>query len=143
MTQLSGLERMQRIRDGADPAPSMAESLGFELVEVEDGAVAFEGSPSDAHLNSMGTVHGGWALTLLDSATGAAVHTTLEPGSVYATLEIKTNLVRALTPDSGRLRAEGRVVHRGRRVATSEARLVGADGKLYAHATATCMIMEL
>ena len=143
MTQLSGLERMQRIRDGADPAPSMAESLGFELVEVENGAVAFEGSPSDAHLNPMGTVHGGWALTLLDSATGAAVHTTLEPGSVYTTLEIKTNLVRALTPDSGRLRAEGRVVHRGRRVATSEARLVGADGKLYAHATATCMIMEL
>ncbi len=133
---------MERIRDRTDAPPSMSESLGFELVEVGDGTVAFEGSPSAGHLNPMGTVHGGWALTLLDSATGAAVHTTLEPGSVYTTLEIKTNLVRALTPDSGRLRAEGRVIHRGRRVATSEGRLVGADGKLYAHATATCMIME-
>ena len=143
-TTLSGIERMRRIRDGEDPPPSMAVSLGFDLVEVEDGAVAFEGAPSEDHLNPMGTVHGGWALTLLDSATGAAVHTTVPAGSAYATLEIKVNLVRPLTPGSGLLRAEGRVVHRGRRVVTSEGRLVGAaDGRLYAHATATCMIMEL
>jgi uncharacterized protein (TIGR00369 family) len=137
----SGLDRMRAIRDGeAPPAPIQA-TLGFELTEVDEGRVVFAGEPGERHFNPMGTVHGGFALTLLDSACGACVHTTLSADEAYATLEIKVNLVRALTAETGPVRAEGTVIHRGGRVATSEGRLVGErDGKLYAHATSTCMI---
>ena len=140
----SGLERMRAIRDGEAPPASIQDTLGFALVEVDEGRVAFVGTPTAAHLNPMGTVHGGYALTLLDSALGACVHTTLAGGEAYGTLEVKVNLVRAITVDTGPLRAEGKVVHRGGRIATSEARLVGEDdGKLYAHGTSTCMILEV
>ena len=137
----SGLERMRAIRDGEAPPASIQETLGFALVEVEEGRVVFVGEPSERVLNPMGTVHGGFAMTLLDSACGACVHSTLGVEEEYGTVEIKVNLVRPITPATGPLRAEGRVIHRGRRIATSEGRLTGErDGKLYAHATATCMI---
>ena len=142
-TGLSGLERLRAIRDGASAPAPIQETLGFALTEVDEGRVTFVGTPTSAHLNPMGTVHGGFALTLLDSALGACVHTTLGPDEAYGTLEVKVNLVRAITPDTGPLRAEGKVVHRGGRIATSEARLVGEDdGKLYAHGTSTCMILR-
>jgi uncharacterized protein (TIGR00369 family) len=140
---VSGLDRMRAIRDGEAPPASIQETLGFALTEVDEGRVVFVGEPSDRVLNPMGTVHGGFALTLLDSACGACVHTTLAADEAYTTLEIKANLVRAITPSTGPLRAEGTVVHRGGRVATSEGRLIGeSDGKLYAHAVATCLIFS-
>jgi uncharacterized protein (TIGR00369 family) len=143
MTSMSGLERMRAIADGALPPASIQETLGFALVEADEGRIVFVGEPSDRVLNPMGTVHGGFAMTLLDSACGAAVHTTLGPEESYGTLEIKVNLVRPITPSTGPLRAEGTVIHRGSRVATSEGRLTGErDGKLYAHATSTCLILS-
>ena len=141
MTERSGLDALRAIRDGEAPPASIQATLDFDLVEVDEGRVVFVGRPGEAYLNPMGGVHGGYAMTLLDSATGACVHTTLAPDEAYGTVEIKVNLVRPITPDTGPLRAEGNVIHRGSRIATSEGRLVGErDGKLYAHATATCMI---
>jgi uncharacterized protein (TIGR00369 family) len=125
---------------GEFPQPPMCELLGFRLVEVDDGRAAFEGTPEFQHYNPLGVVHGGLAATMLDSALGCAVHSTLPAGDAYTTLEFKVNLVRAITKDTGPLRAEGRIVHRGRTVATSEADLKDLSGKLYAHATTTCMI---
>lgn len=125
---------------GEFPQPPMCELLGFRLVEVVDGRAVFEGTPEFQHYNPLGVVHGGLAATMLDSALGCAVHSTLPAGDAYTTLEFKVNLVRAITKDTGPLRAEGRIVHRGRTVATSEADLKDLSGKLYAHATTTCMI---
>ena len=146
MTELAkatGLDVLRAIRDGEAPPASIQRTLDFDLVEVEEGRVAFVGRPGEAHLNPMGGVHGGWAMTLLDSATGAAVHTTLSAGEAYGTVEIKVNLVRPISPATGPLRAEGAVVHRGSRLATAEGRLVGErDGRLYAHGSATCMILS-
>jgi uncharacterized protein (TIGR00369 family) len=140
--QQTGLEQLFAIRDGtAAPAP-IQELLGFDLVDVTDGTAAFRYRPDARHRNPLGTVHGGVAMTLLDSAAGAAVHSTLSTGCGYATLETKVNLVRAVRPTTGTLIAEGTVVHRGRTVATAESRLVGADGTLYAHATSTCLILD-
>ncbi len=137
----TGLEQMQAIADGRAPAAPIQTLLSFELVEASPGRAAFTCTPTPAMANPMGSVHGGIAMTLLDSATGAAVHTTLAPGASYATLETKVNLVRAITPASGEVRAEGTVAHRGRRVATAEGRLIDAAGKLLAHATSTCLIL--
>ena len=138
----SGLAQLRAIRDATVPPAPIQEVLGFALVEVSEGATAFEYTPDERHRNPLGTVHGGVAMTLLDSATGAAVHSTLTDGAGYATLETKVNLLRAIKPTTGRLRAEGRVVHRGSAVATADGRLVGIDdGRLYAHATSTCMIL--
>jgi len=137
----TGLEQLLAIRDGiAAPAPIQG-VLDFDLVEVGEGAASFRYRPAAAHRNPLGTVHGGIAMTLLDSAAGAAVHSTLAAGSGYTTLETKVNLVRAVRPTTGPLIAEGVVVHRGARVATAESRLVDANGKLYAHATSTCLIL--
>src|SRR5260370_31548159 len=108
----TGREQLEAIRDGRIPRASIQDTLGFDLVEVGDGTTVFECEPNGGHLNPLGTVHGGLAMTLLDSAMGAAVHSTLEPGRGYGTLETKINLVRAIRPDSGALRAEGPVVHR-------------------------------
>ena len=116
--------------------------LGFDLVDVTEGTAAFRYRPDARHRNPLGTVHGGVAMTLLDSAAGAAVHSTLGDGSGYTTLETKVNLVRAVRPTTGPLLAEGSVVHRGRTVATAESRLVAEDGTLYAHATSTCLILH-
>jgi uncharacterized protein (TIGR00369 family) len=140
---VTGLEYMQAIAEGSHPRAPIQELMGFDLVEAEEGRTLFRSVPGEQHLNPIGTVHGGFAATLLDSCMGAAVHTTCADGEGYSTLEVKFNLVRAITPDSGEVEAEGRVVHRGRRVATAEGTLKRtSDGKLLAHGTTTCLILE-
>ncbi len=139
---MTGLEAMRAIIEGRVPPPAMAVTLGFRLVAADDGFVAFEGEPSARVLNPMGVVHGGWALTLIDSACGAAGHTTLPAGVGYGTLETKANFVRPIAATTGTLRAEGRVLARGRTILTAEAKLTDAQGKLYAHGTSTCMIQR-
>jgi uncharacterized protein (TIGR00369 family) len=140
---MSGVAFLEAIAQGILPPPPIAELLGFRLCEVEAGRVVFEGQPAACHYNPIGTVHGGYAATLLDSAMGCAVHSVLEVGMGYATLEIKVNLVRPITAETGPVRAEGTLLHRGRRTATSEARLVDANGTLLAHATCTCLLFPL
>jgi uncharacterized protein (TIGR00369 family) len=135
-----GLSFLRGVIDGRFPAPPMAQTLGFRLAAVEKGRAVFEGLPDHRHYNPLGVVHGGYAMTLLDSALGCSVHTTLDTGDAYTTLEIKVNLVRPLTKETGLVRAEARVLHRGRTVGTAEGELKDASGKLYAHATTTCMI---
>ena len=139
--ELTGLQRMQAIVDGSAPPAPIQLLLNFQLVEVHEARAVFECTPSGEMLNPLGSVHGGIAMTLLDSACGAAVHTTLAPGQAYATLETKVNLVRPITPDTGLMRADGSVVHRGGRVATAESRLTDGSGVLLAHATSTCLIL--
>jgi uncharacterized protein (TIGR00369 family) len=138
---MTGLEFLRAIRDGRLPSPPMAELLGFRLVEVDPGHAVFEVLPGERHYNPIGVVHGGLAMTLLDSAMGCAVQTQVPAGAAYATLEAKTNLTRAITSATGNLRAIGKLVHMGSRVATAEARLVDGEGRLYAHATTTCMVL--
>jgi uncharacterized protein (TIGR00369 family) len=140
--KLPGIEAMRAIISGDFPPPSISITLGFRLVEAELGFVAFEGEPSEGVLNPMGAVHGGWALTLIDSACGAAGHTTLPAGVGYGTLETKANFVRPITANTGTLRAEGRVLSQGRTIITAEAKITDAQGKLYAHGTSTCMIIR-
>ena len=139
---MSGLEFLRAIRDGRLPAAPMAQLLGFRLVEVEPGYAVFEIVPGEQHYNPLGTVHGGLAMTLLDSAMGCAVHTHMPDGKGYTTLEAKTNLVRTISAKTGRLRAIGKAVHVGSRVATAEGRLEDDAGKLYAHATTTCIVLD-
>jgi uncharacterized protein (TIGR00369 family) len=117
--------------------------LHFRLIEVAEGRALFEGLPSNAFYNPIGSVHGGFAATLLDSCMGCAVHSTLPAGRGYATLEIKVNLIRPLSGSTGPVRAEGRIIHSGRTTATSEGRLTDAQGKLYAHGTTTCAVFAL
>jgi uncharacterized protein (TIGR00369 family) len=138
---MPGIEFLRAIRDKRLPAPPIAELLGFHLVEVEPGHAVFEVNPGEQHYNPIGVVHGGLAMTLLDSAMGCAVQTHMPAGGGYTTLEAKTNLVRAITGTTGKLRATGKVVHLGKRVATAEGRLEDAAGKLYAHATTTCIVL--
>ena len=123
------------------PVAPIAELLGFDLVELGEGRASVELDPAERHYNPLGTVHGGIAATLLDSAMGCAVHTTLDEGEAYTTLELKVNYVRAITEATGRVVATGSVIHRGGRVATAEARLTDAGGRLLAHGTSTCLIM--
>ena len=137
----SGLDLLRAIIAGAAPAPPMGRTLGFALVQAEPGFALFEATPSEALLNPLGTVHGGWALALIDSAAGCAVHTELPAGTGYTTLETKVNFTRAIRPDSGPVRCEGRVVTRGRRVATAEARLLDGEGKVLAHGSSTLLIL--
>jgi uncharacterized protein (TIGR00369 family) len=139
----SGLQALQAMLDGELPYAAIAQTLDFLLIEVSEGKAVFQGSPGPAHFNPMGTVHGGWFATLLDSALGCAVHTLMPEGRGYTTAELGVNIVRALTPGAQRVRAEGTVLHCGRQLATAEARLVGPDGKLYAHATTTCLVFDL
>jgi len=138
---MSGIDFLRAIRDRRLPAPPIAQLLGFDLVEVEPGHAVFECRPGEQHYNPIGVVHGGLAMTLLDSAMGCSVHTRMPAGGAYTTLEAKTNLVRAITDKSGTLRAIGKLVHFGNRIATAEGRLVDTDGKLYAHATTTCIVL--
>ncbi|MEJ2379347.1 MAG: PaaI family thioesterase [Pseudolabrys sp.] len=135
-----GLDFLKGIVAGTLPQAPMAQTLGFLMVEAEPNRAVFEGLPDFKYYNPIGTVHGGFAATLLDSALGCAVFTTLHKGDAWTTLELKLNYVRPITKDTGPLRAEGRVIHRGRTVATAEGDLKDAAGKLYAHATTTCMI---
>jgi uncharacterized protein (TIGR00369 family) len=140
---LNGLEMMQAMLNGDLPYASIAKTLDFCLIEVSQGRAVFQGTPGPAHLNPMGTVHGGWYATLLDSALGCAVHTMMPVGRAYTTAELSVNLVRSIDHKVQRVRAEGIVVHCGRQLATAEARLVGPDGTLFAHATTTCLVFEL
>ena len=138
---MPGMAFLEAIRDEELPPAPIQRLLGFDLVEVEESRVVFAAEPCEQHYNPIGVVHGGFAATLLDSAMGAAVHSTLPEGQGYTTLETKFNLVRAVTADTGPIQAEGRVVHRGRQVATAEADLRDGVGKLLAHGTSTCLIV--
>ena len=139
----TGIQMFEAIFDGSLPHPPIGGTLDFVPIRIEPGFAVFQGRPQIKHYNPMGTVHGGWFATLLDSAVGCAVHSTLPAGKAYTTLELKLNIVRALTDAVPLVRAEGRVVHAGKQVATAEGRLVGPDGKLYAHATTTCLVFDL
>jgi uncharacterized protein (TIGR00369 family) len=137
----SGVDFLRAIVAGELPRAPIQDLLGFDLIEADEGRVVFAAVPGEQHYNPIGSVHGGFSATLLDSAMGAAVHSTLPQGGSYATLEVKFNLVRAITADTGRVLAEGKVVHRGGTVATVEASLRAEEsGKLLAHGTSTCLI---
>ncbi|MDF2749442.1 MAG: hypothetical protein K0T00_617 [Gaiellaceae bacterium] len=139
---LSGMDYVRSIFAGELPPPPIATLMGFRGVEAEPGRAVFEILPGDEHYNPIGSVHGGVALTLLDSAMGCAVHTLLEAGVGYATLEVKANFVRPITSETGLVRCEGTVLHAGSRVATAEGRVVDTAGTLLAHGTTTCLIMR-
>ena len=140
---LSGLQVMQKMLAGELPYPHIADTLDFVIVEVSVGRTVFQGAPQLKHYNPLGSVHGGWYATLLDSALGCAVHTTVPAGYGYTTAELGVNIVRAASAKTGPLRAIGQVIHSGRQLATAEARIVGPDGRLYAHATTTCLVFPL
>jgi uncharacterized protein (TIGR00369 family) len=138
----SGLALFRAMIAGELPAPPISQTLDFILVEAEAGRVVFQGRPGFAHYNPMGIVHGGWFATLLDSALGCAVQSMQPAGKAYTTAELKVNIVRPLTDKVPFVRAESRVIHNGGRMATADARLTGADGKLYAHGSTTCFIFD-
>ena len=138
----TGLEMLAGILSGELPPPPIGETLDFVILRVEPGLAVFQGRPRLKHYNPLGAVHGGWFATLLDSAMGCAVHSTLPAGKGYTTLELKLNFVRALNESVPLVRAEGKLIHAGRQVAVAEGRLAGPDGKLYAHATTTCLIFD-
>ena len=135
------IDHLRAIRDGRLPAPPIAKLLGMALVDVEEGRAAFSLTPAEQHYNPIGVVHGGIAFTMLDSAMGCSVQSLLPPGRGYTTLEIKANLVRAITKDTGPIRASAAVVHMGRQTATAEGRIEDSQGKLLAHGTTTCIIL--
>jgi uncharacterized protein (TIGR00369 family) len=135
-----GLQFLAEMAKGLLPQAPMCATLGFRLVAVAEGYARFDGEPEFRHYNPIGTVHGGFAATLLDSALGCAVFSTLAKGEAWTTLELKLNMVRPITKDTGTVRAEGRIVHGGRTVATADGTVKDGAGKLYAHASTTCMI---
>jgi uncharacterized protein (TIGR00369 family) len=139
-----GLDGLSQLRAliGSGRKPGIAETLHFELVEVESGRAVFAGTPGEHAYNPIGSVHGGWAATLLDSACGCAVHSRLTAVQAYTTLELKVAYHKAITRDTGRMRAEGRVVSLGRRAAFAEAGLTDGEGRLYASATSTLLIVD-
>lgn len=139
---LTGMQLFERMFSGELPYPPISETLEFLPVEIERGRAVFQGRPLARHYNPLGTVHGGWIATLLDSCVGCAVHSTLPAGKSFTTAELKVNYVRAVTTQVPMLRAIGSVIHVGNRMATADGRLVGPDGKLYAHASTTCFIFD-
>ena len=139
----TGLEIFRAMMNGELPPPPITETLDFLLVEAEHGRAVFQGRPLFRHYNPLGSVHGGWIATLLDSAVACAVHSTLPVGKTYTTVELKLNYVRALTDKVPLVRAIGLVIHTGGRMGTADGRLVGPDGTLYAHASTTCFILDL
>jgi uncharacterized protein (TIGR00369 family) len=139
---MTGLEFVQGLADGTLPLNTIAQSLGYDVIEAESGRVVVAIEPSDAHLNPAGTVHGGLSATLFDSCMGLAVQSTLEKGIGQTTLEFKISLVRPITPETGLIKAEGTVLSRGRRVGTAEGRITDGTGRLLAHGTTTCLIFE-
>ena len=140
---MDGLALMTGVMNGTFPAPPIARVLGFRVSEVEAGRVVFTYEPVFDHYNPLGSVHGGIAATLLDSVMGCCIHTTLKAGTGYTTVEIKVNYVRAMTDKTGPVRAEGKVINVGARIATSEGRLVDGAGKLLAHGTTTCLVFPI
>src|SRR3984885_4611444 len=140
--EMSGLEFVQGLVDGTLPLNIMAETLGYDIVEVAKGRVVAAATPHAGHRNPAGTVHGGFAATLLDSAMGLAVQSMLDKGFAQTTLEFKISLVRPITPQTGLVQAEGKVISCGRRVGTAEGKLTDKDGRVLAHGTTTCLIYE-
>jgi len=139
---MSGLEFVQGLVDGKLPLNTVAQTLGYDVTEVESGRVVVTADPKDSHLNPAGTVHGGLAATLLDSCMGLAIQSTLEQGVGSTTLEFKISFVRPVSPETGPIKAEGRVINRGRRVGIAEGRLTDGEGRLLVHGTTTCLIFE-
>ena len=138
---LSGLEFFRKIAAGELPPPAMVALLGLKLVDVSEGRIVFSAVADERFYNGLGVAHGGWAATLLDSALGCAINTTQPAGRVFTTLELKVNYTRPITAAVGEVRCEGTVLHVGSRTATADARIVDGGGKLYAHATTTCIVM--
>ncbi|HEV2764315.1 MAG TPA: PaaI family thioesterase [Pyrinomonadaceae bacterium] len=139
---LSGLEYLKKIVSGELPRPPISALLNFGLAELEEGRAVFTVEPAEYHYNPIGVVHGGLAATLLDSAMGCAVHSALPAGAGYTTLEIKVNFVRPMTAETGPVRCEATLIHLGGRTATAEGRILDAEGRLYAHATTTCLVFR-
>lgn len=139
---MSGLEVMNALLHGQFPPAHMADTFDCELVEVSDGFAVFQATPQLKHYNPLGTVHGGWYATLLDFALGCSVQTKLPAGKGYTTAQINVNIVKAANTQTGPLRCIGTALHVGRQVGTAEARIVGPDGRLYAHASTTCVVFD-
>lgn len=139
---MSGRELLQGMIDGRFPSPPFAEVLSFWLAEVGEGTAVFEGEPGGQFLNPMGIVHGGWTMTLIDSAAGCAAHTLLAAGVGYTTVETKVNFSRAIRTDSGRVRCEGRVINQGRQIISAEALVKSRDGRVLAHGTSTLLVLQ-
>ena len=142
VASLSGIEFFDAIFEGRLPAPPIGATLDFLPIEIVPGRALFQGAPGTGHYNPLGSVHGGWIATLLDSCVGCAVHSTLPAGKAFTTAELKINYVRPVTTRVGLVRAEGRTIHVGGRMATAEGRLYGPDDKLYAHASTTCFVFD-
>jgi uncharacterized protein (TIGR00369 family) len=141
--QLAGLDYVRAIQAGEIPPPPIAVVMNYSIAELEEGRAVFQGEPGEEHYNPIGVVHGGYAATILDSALGCAVHTTCPAGVGYTSQTLEVKYLRPITRDTGVVRCEAEVVHRGRQTATSEARLTAADGgKLLATGTSTCLIFE-
>jgi len=138
----TGLQMFEAIGAGELPSVPIGATMDFWPIEFELGRMVFQGRPSPKYMNPMGTIHGGWIATLLDSCVGCAVHTTLPAGKGYTTAELKISYVRALTHKTPLVRAEGKIINAGRQVGFAEGRLFGPDGKLYAHATTTCVVLN-
>ncbi|MBO6539032.1 MAG: PaaI family thioesterase [Rhizobiaceae bacterium] len=143
LPKYSGLELLQRVADGTYPAPPIGGQLNFSLYEVSEGRAVFRGVANKKHLNPLGSVHGGWTATIMDSALACAVQTLLAKGEAYTTAEFKVNLIRPITPKTGLVECTGTVVHKGRTTAVSEASLRDTDGKLLAFGTETCSIFPM
>lgn len=142
LTAETGLSFLRGIVEGRHPAPPFAVTSRMILTEAEEGRVVFEGEPAEAFLNPLGTIHGGWTATMLDSAMACAIHATLAAGEAYTTVEMKVNYIRPILPGVGRIRCEGRLIHRGGTLATSDGKLTDARGRLLAHGSETCMIFR-
>lgn len=140
--QMSGLEFVRGLADGTLPLNTIAQTLGYDVTEAENGRVVVTAEPKDIHLNPAGTVHGGLAATMLDSCMGLAIQSTLDRGVGSTTLEFKISFVRPITPDTGTIRAEGTVVNRGRRIGLADGRVTDGKGRLLVHGTTTCLIFE-
>jgi uncharacterized protein (TIGR00369 family) len=139
---LTGRQHLQAMMDGLLPGAPIAKTLSFTIIEIGDGFVAFEGTPGPHLLNPLGIVHGGWALTLIDTVTGCAAHSILPAGVGYTTIETKANFSRAITAETGPVRAEGRVVGKGRTIISCEGKISDAAGRLLAHGTSTLMVLN-
>lgn len=140
--EMGGLEFIQGLVNGTLPLNTMAETLGYDVIEVVKGRAVVTCKPNETHLNPFGTVHGGLAATLLDTCMGLAVLSSLDKGATQTTLEFKTSLVRAITPETGLIKAEGIVLNCGRRIGTAEGRVTDPQGRLLAHGTTTCLIFQ-
>lgn len=142
-SKLAGLDFLKGLREGVHPAPPFAAATDIWMAEVESGRVVFEASPSSRFYNPLGSVHGGWIATLLNSAMGCAVHSLLKPGQAYATVDMTVTYVRPVFAKTGKLICEGKIIHLGGRIATAEGRVLDQAGSLIAHGSETCMVIAV